>query len=137
MASKPSYESWISYTLLPELVQKTGTMSIDHLIVVKFNKRILDALQFFATKTTIKNIYLPVWKGKIPPFAWRSYVGLKKIMAANGGRIIPISYIKQLCLDESSQLFIEPLLTKNVCYYDATYQPLCVKGTINNTTITL
>jgi hypothetical protein len=137
IASKPSYESYISYTLLPEIIQKTGHMSIDHLIVFKFNKRLLDALQFLATKTTIKNIYIPAWKGKIPSFAWYSYVKLKKTITAYNGKLLSVSWNKKICLDETSTLFIEPDDTKEVSYYDATYQLLCVKGTVNNQIITL
>jgi len=137
IASKPSYESYISYTLLPELIQKTGKMSIDHLIVFKFNKRLLDALQFLATKITIKNIYLPAWKGRIPNFAWRSYAELKKTITTNGGKIISVSTHKKIYLDALSTIFIEPDSTKDVMYYDASYQPLRIRGTVSNQTITL
>ncbi|HLC07063.1 MAG TPA: hypothetical protein VJJ26_02650 [Candidatus Babeliales bacterium] len=137
IASRPSYESLISYSLIPAIVQKTGLLQIDHLIVFKFNKRILDALQFLVTKITIKDIYLPRWNGRIPSFAWRSYVKLKKTVAENNGRIMSISYKKQLYLDKTSTLSIEPVATKDVSYYDATYRPLCVQGTINNQTLVL
>lgn len=132
IASRPSYESFISYTLLPEIIQNTGSMQIDHLIIFKFNKRILDALQFLATKITIKNLYIPSWKGRIPPFAWRSYAQLKKTILANNGKINSLSYKKKLYLDDMNTLFIEPLPAKEVKYYDATYQPLCIQGTLNN-----
>jgi hypothetical protein len=132
IAARPSYESFISYTLIPEIIQKTGCLHIDHLIVFKFNKRILDALQFLAAKITIKNVYIPSWKGRIPPFAWRSYANLKKTILANNGKIISLSYIKKLFINPSCTLFIEPTTTKDICYYDATYQALCVKGSIND-----
>lgn len=132
IAARPSYESFISYTLVPEIIQKTGCLHIDHLVMGKFNKRILDALQFLATKITIKNLYVPAWKGKIPLFAWRSYAHLKKTITANNGKILSISYKKQLCNDQMCTLFIEPTGIKDVQYYDATYQPLCIQGTINN-----
>jgi len=137
IASRPSYESFISYTLIPEIIQKTGCMHIEHLIVFKFNKRVLDALQFLATKMTIKNIYLPAWKGRIPPFAWRSYANLKKTITAYNGKIISLSYKKKLYNDESCTFFIEPTTTKDVQYYDATYQPLCIQCTLNNQIFTL
>jgi len=137
IAAKPSYESFISYTLLPEIIQKTGQMSIDHLIVFKFNQRLLNALQFLATKITIKNIYIPAWRGRIPQFAWSSYIQLKKTITAYDGKLTSLSWRKKIYLDATSTLFIEPADTKEISYYDATYQQLCVKGTINNQTITL
>ena len=132
IASRPSYELFISYTLIPEIIEQTGSLQIDHLIVGKFNKRILDAVQFLATKMTIKNLYLPAWKERIPPFAWRSYAHLKRTIVAQGGKIMSLSYKKQLCSDQFCTLSIEPSSIKDVKYYDATYKTLCVKGTINN-----
>lgn len=137
IASRPSYESFISYTLIPEIIQQTGSLQIDHLVMCKFNKRILDALQFLATKMTIKNLYIPAWKERIPLFAWRSYGHLKRTITAQGGKIMSLSYKKQLCNDQFCTISIEPTSTKDVKYYDATYRPLCVQGTINNQTLTL
>ena len=132
IASRPNYESLIAYTLIPEIIQKTGSMQIDHLVVCKFNKRILDALQFLATKMFIKNLYIPAWQGRIPSFAWRSYVNLKKTITAQNGNIRSISYKKQLVSDNATSLFIEPAPVKDISYYDATYKKLNVHGTINN-----
>jgi hypothetical protein len=137
MASRPNYESFIAYTLIPEIVQKTGSTQIDHLIVSKLNKRILDAVQFLATKMIIKNVYIPAWKGKIPPFAWRSYIALKKTMLAENGKIHSISYKKQLKHDVDYTVSIEPSQTKDICYYDATYKPLCINGIIDAKTFSL
>jgi hypothetical protein len=137
LASRPSYESYISYSLLPEIIQRTGKLHIDHLIVFKFNKRILDALQFLATKLTIRDLYIPAWRGRIPGFAWRSYVKLKRTIAENNGRIFSISYKKRLHLGKNDELCIEPVATKDVSYYDATYKPLEANGLINGYTINL
>lgn len=125
IASRQSYESYISYTLIPAIIQKTGILTLDHVIVGKFNKRILDALQFLATKITIRDLYIPAWKGRIPSFAWRSYVKLKKTIAENNGRIFSISYKKQIHLDKDTILCIEPA-AKETAYYDATYKILTV-----------
>lgn len=137
MSSRPNYESFISYTLVPEIVQKTGSMHINHVIIGKLNKRMLDAVQFLATKMVIKNVYIPAWNGKIPLFAWRSYVALKKTMLTNNGKLNSISYKKQLKHDADYTISIEPSDTKNICYYDATYKPLCVTGTIDNETFSV
>ena len=137
MSSRPNYESFISYTLMPEIIQKTGAMQIDHLVIGKLNKRILDAVQFLATKMVIKNVYIPAWQGKIPPFAWRSYVALKKTMLADNGKLHSISYKKQLKHDTDYIISIEPSNEKSISYYDATYKPLCINGTIDAQTFSL
>jgi len=131
LAARPSYESYISYTLIPEIIQSTGSMHVDHIIIGKLNKRILDAIQFLATKITIKNLYLPAWKGKIPLWAWRSYIHLKQTIAHNGGEIISISYPKKLNLYDSCKLLIEPT-EKTTLYYDAAYKALNIQGIIYN-----
>jgi hypothetical protein len=132
LAARPSYESFIAFTLLPEIVKKTGSLTIDHVIVFKCNKRIFDALNYLATKITIKNIYIPYWNGKIPSFAWRSYVQLKKRMTALDGKIVSISHKKQLWINQKNSLSLSPIATKDISYYDATYYPLSVEGTIND-----
>ena len=136
LASKPSYESYIAYTLLPAIVQKTGRMSIDHLIVFKFNKRLLDALQFLGTKIIIKNLYLPAWQGKIPSFAWYSYAELKKLVLNGNGNIISVSRKKQITIDSNSTISIAPVV-KKTAYYDATYQQLSVSTIIDDSQVDL
>lgn len=131
LASKQSYESYISYTLLPEIIQRTGKLHIDHLIIFKFNKRILDAIQFLSTKLTIRDLYIPAWRGRIPSFAWQSYVKLKRTISEQNGRLFSISYKKRLHLNKNSELCIEPI-TKETAYYDASYQQLIVTGIIQN-----
>lgn len=136
IAAKPSYESLISYTLVPEFIQKTGKLTIDHLIIGKFNKRMLDALSFLATKINIRNLYIPAWQGKIPSFAWHAYVNLKKTIAENNGKIVSIFFKKQIQFDDAqSFISIEPVATKPISYYDATYNPLLIAGTIDNQTL--
>lgn len=134
LAKRPSYESFIAYTLIPEIIQKTGKLEIDHLIVSKCNQRILQALIFLTTKITIKNIYLPYWNGKVSDFTWRSYARLKKIVTENNGKIHALSYRKKIYLDDTSFLFIEPFDGKKTTYQEASYYPLSVTSVINNET---
>jgi len=138
IAARPSFESTISYTIIPELIKKTGNTTIDHLVVYKINKRVFDALTFLATKITIKNLYLPWWTGKIPPFAWQSYVALKKTLMVSGGKIQPISRTRYFYrADDNAQLFIEPHQTKQLRYYTTNYPSLCVHGHIDDEIISI
>lgn len=121
IAARPSFESTISYTIIPELIKKTGTTTIDHLVIYKINKRVFDALAFLATKIIIKNIYCAWWTGKIPAFAWKSYVMLKKEISHYGGRIQSISRFRSLHKTKKSHLFIEPHQEKQLRYYEASY----------------
>ena len=132
LTMRPSYESYISYTLIPDIIQKKGTLYLDIVITNKFNKRIFDALSFLATKVHIKKVYFPAWNGKIPLFAWRSYIQCKHIIKENGGTLIPLSSKKIVFSDSSSLLSLEPSKEKDISYYDATYKKLCINGIINN-----
>lgn len=131
IASRQSYESYISYTLIPAIIQKTGSLTLDHVIIGKFNKRVLDAVQFLATKLTIRDLYIPAWKGRIPGFAWQSYVKLKKTITENNGRLFSISYKKQINLGKDAVIWIEPA-AKNTAYYEATYKQLKVTDAITD-----
>ncbi len=132
LSARPSYESFIIYTFIPELIKKTGSMTIDHFIIKKFNQRTCDALAYLASKITIKNVYIPWWEGKIPRFAWLSYIKLKKKISLLGGKIISLSKKRSLCITDSAFLFVEPDATKSILYYNASYSQLVVRGIINN-----
>lgn len=129
LSSQSSLDSWISYTFIPELLQRTGKMTIDTIIILKINKRIFDGLITLSKKITIKNIYIPWWEGKIPLFAWRSYKKLKHEVSLQGGKIQSISRKKQLINTDKSTLFLAPDTQKNIDYYGATYHPLFLSGT--------
>ncbi len=137
LSTRPSYESWISYTLIPELIKRTGSLTIDHLVLLKINKRIFDAITFLSTKITIKNLYCAWWTGRIPLFAWKSYSKLKRTLLHSGGKIHAISKYRTLFKAKKSTLSIEPHHTKNINYYSAVYPLLCVSGCINQQKIAL
>lgn len=136
LSSRSSYESYISYSLIPEIIQKKGVMLIDYCIINRINKRILDALYFLAQKITIKNIYFPAWEGKIPRFAWHSYIELKEVIKKNNGKLIPISSKKNIYTDNGSYVSLEPEKDTSISYYDATYKKLNVEGIIDNQSFT-
>src|SRR5690606_21579296 len=137
IASKPSYEPLISYTIIPVLIKTTGSMTIDHLILYKINQRVFDAIAFLGTKVTIKNVYVPWWTGRIPQCAWKSYVKLKKIVSYSGGKVNSVSKYRLIFKTKTSTLFIEPRATKNIHYHSATYPSLWVGGSINKQKIEL
>jgi hypothetical protein len=137
LGNKLSYESFVNYNLIPDIIQKTGKMDIEYLILNKINKRTLDAVTFLSTKMCIKNIYIPWWTDKIPLFAWSSYIKLKKTVSLTGGKIISISKKRSLFKTEHSFLFIEPNSLKSIRYYNATYSPLSLNGVINKENITI
>ncbi len=136
-SARLSSESFITYTLIPEIIKKTGKMHINHLIVHKVNKRTFDAIAFLSTKMHIKHVYVPWWMGKISSSAWASYVKLKKSLSLSNGKIISLSNKRPLLKTINSSLFIEPNNTHILKYHDATYPPLSITGIIDTQPIQL
>jgi hypothetical protein len=127
LSAHTNHESFIVYTLMPDIIQKIGKMHIDHLVLCHINKRTFDAVTFLLTKMSIDTIYIPWWTGKIPVFAWSAYVKLKKAVAAVGGKIISVSKTRVLFEAEQECVFIESDASRTVNYYDATYPHLSIK----------
>ena len=126
IASKPSYESWISYTLVPAIIKSSGSMTINHVVMGKISARTFEALLLLAHKMNIKTIYLSQWSGKIPYFAWKSYIKLKNYIQQQGGKIILLRKNYTIFNSENAKLKIE--LADELNYYDASYKQLRVIG---------
>src|SRR5207302_1436175 len=133
--TRPSFESFITYTFLPEMIQKTGKTCIDHLIVRTINKRTFEAIAFLSTKIVIKNVYIPWWTGRVSSGAWFCYVKLKKAVSLSNGKIVSLSKKHQIVDLHHSSLFIQPSITKQKKYESVTYPHLQVTGTMHNETI--
>ena len=73
-----SLESWLEYTLMPEIIKQTGATHIDHLIVSSSNARTFTALKNTLQRFCIRNLYLPGWQGRIPNHHYRTYRELKR-----------------------------------------------------------
>lgn len=86
-----SAPSWCEYTLMPHLIKKFGCNTIDHLLILAPNRIIFDTLTTLQEKITIKNIYIPLWKGKLPFYWWRSYIRLREHCAAKECKLVPIA----------------------------------------------
>lgn len=130
IASRPSYESWIAYTLVPAIIKSSGSMTIDYLVVCKISARTFDALQLLAHKMNIKTIYLPKWSNKIPKFAWTSYIKLKDYIKQQGGKIVLVHKNHIIFDSENAKLTIE--LADSLNYYNASYRQLCITGDIGD-----
>lgn len=87
-ARQVSLLSWLEYTLLPEIIRKTGATHIDHLVVASWNTRTLLALVDSIAKLRIKKIYLPSWTGYLPPKLYRAMQVLKKAAHENNCSLI-------------------------------------------------
>ncbi len=127
-----SAPSWVSYTLVPELITKTGTLTIDHLIMLKPGILAFDAVRTLCDTITIKTIYVPYMYGTLPRplrIAWgKLYYALQRqnstIVRINKERAI------DLAVQDEIKLHIQP--GKEKAYRDITYPQSQVSGMVAN-----
>ncbi|MCX5925564.1 MAG: hypothetical protein NT124_04710 [Candidatus Dependentiae bacterium] len=137
IGSTISAATWVTYTLIPEITKHTGTLTIDHLIVLQLNSATLEALTTLCTKINVKKLYLPWWTGILKGKGWHNYKKLSKALDENGGERIILKDIP-ITIDyaKSQHLLIKPT-GKKIIYKNITYPAYCVNGAIDNHSFTI
>ncbi len=77
----PTPESWVEYTLLPELIKQLGSTKIDHYVFVQPTFRGFKAAQAVVEFAPVKNVYFPYWCGDADKKLLGAYGGLKRACA--------------------------------------------------------
>lgn len=129
--------SWVTYTLIPEIIKQTGTLTIDHLIVLQLNSITLESLALLCTKITVKKLYMPWWTGILKGKGWYNYKNVQNALRDNGGERIPLknSPITIGTINDQS-LLLKPT-GKLISYNNITYPAYCVDGAIDNHSFTI
>lgn len=105
-----SAPSWCEYTLMPFLVKKYGSTTIDHLVLLQPNKIIFDAILSLQEKIIIKNLYIPVWEGPLPKYWWSSFFKLKDACTDKQCKLIRLgASTREIILSDHDQLSIKAL----------------------------
>lgn len=126
--------SWCEYTLIPEIIKRTGKNSIDHFICLRPGKVLFDALEKVAQKTTISRLHIPWWTNHVPAGCWRSYCILKKTILERKGTIVRIG--NNECNVGKSGLYIKSTQAIR-SYYDAQFHQFYIEGIIDNNRISI
>lgn len=79
-AKKLSPDSWVQFTLLPELMQKTGRTTIDQIIVERPNTLTFEALSSLCQHTQVTLIELPYFSTELTKAGWRAFFELKRMI---------------------------------------------------------
>lgn len=136
LSRKPVSESWIVYTLMPALAKETGAVSIDCLVFLTFNQRILETLALLAQTMTIRHVVLPFCTGRLSPNTWRLLLFCKKTVTQKGGTWTSVHTRKvPLSVTRDHTLFICPTDTQ-ITYHKATYPALMAVYTDSVGTVT-
>ncbi len=131
IAANASALSWISYTLVPYLIESTGQLFIDHVIILQPSARIFEALALLCTKIKIKKLYLPWWQNKLPKNAWYHFVALQKIAKETGCKIVRIDKkTVTITIDKANFIHLKPQ-TNHLRYTTITYPAIHAQGTID------
>ncbi len=132
-----SCESWVRYTLLPELLKKTGSTNIDHCIALNVTGRSFTALTTLCTITNVSTIYIPYWKGFISYSSWKAFKTLLALLSNKNISLIRLGdQHKAITINTSNALSLKPS-TRHKKYNDASYNLYQVSRIIDNSTITL
>ena len=131
--SAPSY---VQYTLLPHLIQKYGTHTIDHLILLKPGKLVFDAVLALLQRATIKNLYIPLWQGNLSKSGIYAFMRLKEKAALCDMQIHRLSQREMYILhDAHSTLSIKPLGTQ-IKKGPIQFNAFCICHTIDKQSVT-
>jgi hypothetical protein len=130
--------SFVQYTLIPEILKKTGSNCLDHVIVLQPSSMTFQALATLCSKVTVKNIYLVVWHDQASKSHLYNYFNWKHAAEKTGTAVLRIVEKQPLTimLDTPSIIQIETLenLLKNA---DITYPAVRIIAQIDNQQITL
>ncbi len=132
IATRPSAQTWVKYTLIPQIIKQTGSLVLDHVIVLQPSMRLFEALTLLCSQIHIKNIYMPKWRGLLPKKVWFTFIQLRKTLENNGGIInfIQTNTIS-IRLSQSNVLNLDPC-RKQLRYFTCTYPIIHVNGQIDN-----
>lgn len=126
-----SAPSWVSYTLTPDLISKTGKLVVDHLITLKPGIMTFEAIRTLCETICVRNLYVPYMSGELTGplrVAWGKLYGVLMHQETILHRIYEK---KQLELQEGSiTLTIEPGNSKT--YRDITYPETHIAGFIDD-----
>ncbi len=135
IGSHRSAPSWISYTFMPALIAHTGSLTIDHLIILKPTSTSCEALHTLLDNAYVKHIYFPLLTGELMAPLKQSF---GKLYAHIKKDNIPLTRIdtRQSIVGSPPLLLIKPTGTLRK-YHTITYPHTIIEGTIADTQLTI
>lgn len=137
LASRPSSASWAQYTLVPEIIKKTGQMTVNHCICLQPSMYAFQALIALVTHLQVEKLYIPWWEGMISKNAWRAFKLLCKACATQGTTIIRLNSTPQTICEKSDCTITIHSLNSSISYQKAAFPALAISGFVDNVPLTL
>ncbi|MGB8468507.1 MAG: ComEC/Rec2 family competence protein [Candidatus Babeliales bacterium] len=126
LGSIPNGPSFVEYTLLPAMRSRYGTHQIDHYIVLQYNTWTMQALEQVCSLTTVKNIYIPTWRGYLPRSCYTAY---QQFIATAHARKTRVHYLhkKQVEISLRNGTCTLERIEQAIEYRSATIRGFCVQ----------
>jgi|GEM_PF-517753 len=137
IGSTNSASTWVAYTLIPQIVQDTGTLTIDHVIVLQLNSVLLEALIVLCNTISIKKMYIPAWKGKLEGKGWHNYKKLRKVLYDNNTELISLNDKVVVVNDTKGEIVLIKPTGHMISYKNIIYPAFCVDKTIDSSFFTI
>ncbi len=136
ISSVGSAESWVAYTLVPEIVKRTGRLHINHLITLQPSSRLWQALTELLDKIEIDHLYIPYWQGSLEKSQLRAFCKLKEQCAQHNTKLRRMGdYPITIPLDYNNHCTIVPL-EHMLKYAESTYRSLGITGMVDTQSFT-
>lgn len=136
IGSRLSASSWISYTFMPELIAKTGSLIIDHLILLKPSIVTFEAIDTLLQNAQIHHLYMPYMQGELEGSLKRSF---GRLYAHSKQNNIPITCLFdkkcELLINDSTTFLLNPNGTKT--YKTICYPHFVIEGKANDKIINI
>lgn len=131
-----SAPSWASYTLTPELITKTGRLTIDHCIILKPNIMTLEAICSLSDTIKINNIYIPYMYGELTGSLRIAWAKLYNRLQQNK-TIIHRIYEDQAVTVAEEKITLSLHPEGKITYREITYPHLHIRGFIDDEPVNL
>lgn len=136
ISSQGSAESWVAFTLVPEIVKRTGKLHIDHFITLQPSSRLWQALTELLDKIEIDTLYIPYWQGTLDKSQLRAFCKLKEHCATTNTKLRRMAdYPVTIPLSGANHCTIVPL-EHTLKYAESTYRSLGITGAIDTHSFT-
>jgi len=127
-----SAQSWMQYTLVPEIAKICGSTTIDHIILLQPSKLLFEALPKLFQIISVKTIHLIYWQGNMQKSCWKSFFAMKEASIKNNITFKRIANKSQLLsISKSMNLSITPI-NKTLSYMQARFSAFRITGKIDN-----
>lgn len=131
LGSLQSPVSYIQYTLLPTIIQKTGTCCIDTLCCLQPSGRSFKAIEILCSKINVKTVYIPLWEGSIHQQAWHHFFCMKNYLEQEQITLKRLNYSEiDLAQDNDFTCTVAPIKHK-LKYLQANFLAYLVSGFVD------